>query len=297
MIAAVVPAAGRSQRMGRPKLLLPIGGESLIGRVVTALREGGADCVVVVAPPGETEEGPAVAVLASQAGALVVAPPVRPAEMRDSIAIGLLVLAATPPAHVLLAPGDAAGITKSLVAQLLEESARQSERIIVPRCGPRRGHPVVLPWRIAGEITSLPSGKGVNALLALHQALLVELEVPDSRIADDIDTPDDFRLWQDTSSAPESCVRVPVRFFALAKDRAGCAAIDLELAKGSRVSDLRAEISRRLPGLAPLMKNVMIAVNEEYADNEAYIMPGARVAVIPPVSGGAGGRSRGSNCP
>ncbi len=83
---------------------------------------------------------------------------------------------------------------------------------------------------------------------------------------------------------------MPVRFFALAKDRAGCSAIDVELAEGSRVRDLRAEIARRLPGLAPLMKNVMIAVNEEYADNEATITPGARVAVIPPVSGGAGGR-------
>ena len=83
--------------------------------------------------------------------------------------------------------------------------------------------------------------------------------------------------------------RLGVRFFALAKERAGCSEIDLELPAGSRVTDLRAEIARRLPGLAPLMKNVMIAVNEEYADDEAHITPGARVAVIPPVSGGAGG--------
>jgi molybdenum cofactor cytidylyltransferase len=291
MIAAVVPAAGRSQRMGRPKLLLPIGEESLIGRVVAALREGGADRVVVVAPPSESEEGPAVAALASRAGAFVVAPQVRPDEMRDSFEVGLAALAApTPPDYVLLAPGDAAGITRALVARLLEESARQSDRIIVPRSGPRRGHPVVLPWRIALEVGSLPSGKGVNAILARYQTLVVELEVSDSRMADDIDTPDDFRRWQEASAESHSSVRVLVRFFALAKDRAGCSSIDLELAGGSRVRELRALIARRLPGLAPLMKNVMIALNEEYADDEASIMPGARVAVIPPVSGGAGGR-------
>ena len=40
MIAAVVPAAGRSARMGEPKLLLQFHGETLIGRVVTSLRRG-----------------------------------------------------------------------------------------------------------------------------------------------------------------------------------------------------------------------------------------------------------------
>ena len=52
-IAAIVPAAGRSERMGRPKLILPIGGATVIARVVAALRQGGAEPVVVVAPPAE----------------------------------------------------------------------------------------------------------------------------------------------------------------------------------------------------------------------------------------------------
>ena len=83
-----------------------------------------------------------------------------------------------------------------------------------------------------------------------------------------------------------------MKLFALARERAGCSEIEVELAGACRVADLRAEIGRRLPGLAPLLKNVMIAVNEEYADEEAQVSPGARVAVIPPVSGGAGELSR-----
>jgi len=35
---AVVPAAGHSQRMGRPKLILQVGGQTVIARVVSALR-------------------------------------------------------------------------------------------------------------------------------------------------------------------------------------------------------------------------------------------------------------------
>ena len=113
MIAAIVAAAGRSTRMGRPKLLLPFDGRALITHVVSALREGGADRVLVVAPPANSEEGPAVALAAKDAGAYVIMPDVRPAEMRDSIEIGLSAAAepAAPPRLVLLSPGDAPGIT------------------------------------------------------------------------------------------------------------------------------------------------------------------------------------------
>ena len=142
--------------------------------------------------------------------------------------------------------------------------------------------------------------------MAKLQALVVEVPVGDSRVADDIDSAEDFRRWEEQpesftrggcdgrdrslSSGPVARTRVQLKFFAMARERAGCSEMDLELVGSHRVSDLRAEIARRLPGLAPLMKNVLIAVNEEYADDEAQVMPGARIAVIPPVSGGAGGQ-------
>jgi molybdenum cofactor cytidylyltransferase len=294
MITAIVPAAGRSGRMGRPKLVLPIDGQTLIGHVVTALRVGGADRVVVVAPPEDSEEGPAVARAAQDAGAFVVAPRERPAEMRDSIEIGLAAAGKpTAPGRVLLSPGDAAGMTNTVVAAVVHESDRQPEKIVVPRCGARRGHPLLLPWSLAAGIGSLPAGQGVNALLARHPSLVVEVALGDAHIADDIDSPEDFRRWEERARALEvgpaaAGTRVHVRLFALARERAGCAEIEIELAGARRVSDVRYELARRLPGLAPLVKTVMIAVNEEYADDEAQVSPGARIAVIPPVSGGAG---------
>ena len=61
-VAALVPAAGRSQRMGRPKLILGLGTESVIQRVVIALERGGAEPVLVThatifpTPPTEEDE-------------------------------------------------------------------------------------------------------------------------------------------------------------------------------------------------------------------------------------------------
>jgi molybdenum cofactor cytidylyltransferase len=295
VIAAIVPAAGRSERMGQPKMLLPTNGRTLIAHVVTALREGGADRVVVVAPPPDSAEGPAVAQAAEQAGALVVAPAKRPAEMRDSIEIALATAAKpAPPERVVLAPGDIPGIKAQIVAALLDESIRHPQKIVVPRFGARRGHPVVLPWSLAADVASLPEGQGFNALLVRHHSLVAELVVSDSDITVDLDSPDDLMRWNERPGAGGV---VQVRFFALARERAGRSEMDIELAGGSRVSDLRAEIARRVPELAPLMKNVMIAVDEEYADDDAPVKPGARIAVIPPVSGGATALSRRSPRP
>ena len=68
MIAAIVPAAGRSERMGRPKLILPIGGLSVIAHVTIALRTGGADPVLVIVPPASVAGAPALAAEAARGG-------------------------------------------------------------------------------------------------------------------------------------------------------------------------------------------------------------------------------------
>jgi molybdenum cofactor cytidylyltransferase len=293
MIAAVVPAAGTSIRMGRPKLLIEIHGQSLIGRVVSALRAGGAGYVVVVAPPADAVEGPEIAAQARRAGALVIVPGTRPAEMRDSIELGLEWLAKhDSPRSVVLTPGDYPGITPEIVAQLLEYAARLPDRVVLPSYNGRRGHPIVLPWKIAVEVHSLPAGTGINALVARHPYGLVELALSEQAVVTDLDTPEDLERWKQRQDS----LRVQVRFFALAKDRAGRSEIEIELAVGSKVADLRAVLAERFPALGPLLATVLIAVNEEYAGDDALISPGSRLAVIPPVSGGAGDCSRVALC-
>src|SRR3954453_22267908 len=81
-------------------------------------------------------------------------------------------------------------------------------------------------------------------------------------------------------------VRVTLRLFALARQRAGRAELALELPDGATVADLKRALAAGCPELAPLVPNVMIAVDSEYAGDDVAIAPGAEVAVIPPVSGG-----------
>ena len=60
-VFALVPAAGFSRRMGRPKLGLPLGERTVLEHVVAALRQGGAEHVLVVVGPHVPELAPLAA--------------------------------------------------------------------------------------------------------------------------------------------------------------------------------------------------------------------------------------------
>jgi molybdopterin converting factor subunit 1 len=80
---------------------------------------------------------------------------------------------------------------------------------------------------------------------------------------------------------------VHLRLFALARERAGKAEVVLELPERANVAHLRHALGEAYPSLRPLLPHLMIAVNAEYADERTLIPPGAELAAIPPVSGGA----------
>jgi molybdopterin synthase catalytic subunit/molybdopterin converting factor small subunit len=74
---------------------------------------------------------------------------------------------------------------------------------------------------------------------------------------------------------------VSVRLFAGLRERAGAPRVDVELPDGATVADLLAALE-----LAP--RSCVAAINREYADAGSRIAPGDEVALVPPVSGGAG---------
>jgi molybdenum cofactor cytidylyltransferase len=196
MIATIVPAAGRSERMGRPKLILAIDGLTVIARVVHALRQGGAEPVVVITPPRDAPGAGILIEEADRAGAVVVIAAVRPADMRASFELGLARLEASPcPSAVMLVPADSPGITPTLVAQLARQAGAMPQAILIPTYRGKRGHPIVLPWSLALKSRKLPEGVGLNALVALHASEVVEVEVAEPGTLDDLDTPEDYQRW------------------------------------------------------------------------------------------------------
>jgi molybdopterin converting factor subunit 1 len=79
-------------------------------------------------------------------------------------------------------------------------------------------------------------------------------------------------------------MQVRIRLFAGLRQRAGASEVALELPDGARVADALAQL-QHVTGDVP----VVMAVNQEYADEQLPLASGDELALIPPVSGGSVG--------
>lgn len=198
MTSAIVPAAGRSRRMGRPKLLLPFGEGTVLGATLGALATGGADRIVVVT---RGDDRRLAAWLRDGAArepddpvALVHAVNPDPARgMLSSIVAGLEALGGEPREPVLVCPADLPALSPGTVTAVLEALASSESSLAVPVHDGRRGHPLAVTPRLLPEIPGLDLEVGLRQLLARHPGEVLEVEVEDPGCVRDVDTPADYR--------------------------------------------------------------------------------------------------------
>ena len=72
--------------------------------------------------------------------------------------------------------------------------------------------------------------------------------------------------------------------FGITKELLGGRVASIEI-KGQTVGALRTELNERYPQLLNL-RSLLIAVNNDYADEDVLLSPSDEIALIPPVSGG-----------
>ena len=187
---AIVPAAGKSQRMGRDKLLMPWGDATVLQTLLAAWQTSQVDEVIVVTRADQQQ-----VIAACEAAAVsIVVPDQPPPEMKDSVRAALAYVGS----HFapldrdvwLLAPADMPLLNPALTNQVLAAHTPATPRIIAPIQAGKRGHPVLFPWPLAKEVGSLQADEGVNALLKHHSVF--EIECDDDRIHSDLDTPEDY---------------------------------------------------------------------------------------------------------
>ena len=207
-VGAVVVAAGMSSRMGDFKPMLNIGSISIAQRVVATLQQGGAARVVMVT--GYNAD--ALEHHLSKSGVIFLRNErYRTTQMFDSARIGLEYLQGKCD-QVLFTPVDIPLFTARTVEQLLASGAK----LACPVCDGQRGHPILMSGAVIEKVLSDSGAGGLQGALSRCGVPETLVEVQDSGVLHDADTPEDFRALLDFHNS--QLIR-PVVQVSLAKEK------------------------------------------------------------------------------
>lgn len=188
MIAAIILAAGKSERMGRPKALLDYGGKTFLAHQLDILRRSEADFLRVVLGHRPEE------ILAE-----VEVPPAEVVINRDyergmlsSLQAGIRSLAGLAVEAALVCPVDHPAVTAELVDRLIDCHRTTGRGIVIPVAGERRGHPVLFAARLFDELLRAPVEVGARHVVRSHPEEVFEYRTGEAGVLADIDTPEDY---------------------------------------------------------------------------------------------------------
>ena len=199
---AILLAAGESSRMGQLKALLPWRGRTLLEHQVSALREGGADRVVVVLGHRADDLRP---LLEGKDGVSWTLNPHYLQGKTTSIKAGLSALPSSLPIQgegqgggeivrdiVLLnvdQPRDAAD-----VARVLEAHRTHGHAVTVPEYRGKGGHPIALSTTLLPELLEIDEDtQGIKAVVRRRAESVQRLPLDNPGILLDLNTPEQYQ--------------------------------------------------------------------------------------------------------
>lgn len=202
MITGLVLAAGRSERMGTPKQLLPFGSVTLIEQVVRTLTRSrlGKDVVVVL--------GHRAMDIVKRISGLPVRLAYNPdpeGDMVSSIRCGLAYI--EPEQAFLVALGDQPLVTTGIVNRLIAEYERLPEGMVLPVHEGKRGHPMILSPAYREEILFESMAGGLKTLRDRHAGSVRTVPVDTDGVLVDLDYRSDYekalRRWKEEAGPGE----------------------------------------------------------------------------------------------
>ncbi len=190
-LGVVLLAAGRSARMGKPKLLLPWGGTSVLGHLIRQWQSLGAAQLSVVCAAGDS----ALAAELDRLGFPAENRILNPAPERGMFSS--LQCAArwrgwrAEVTRWAVALGDQPQVRLQTLRQVLEFSAAHPARICQPARRGRGRHPVLLPEAAFRQLAAAVAPT-LRDFLAAHPEGVVFCESDDPGLDLDIDRPEDY---------------------------------------------------------------------------------------------------------
>lgn len=191
-MAGIVLAAGMSVRLGCPKQLVRAGGEYLLERVLDEALASSLDRIILVLGHRAGEVLAALKARQDHERFRILVNPDFCDGMSSSLRAGIeSVRDAFSAIMVIL--GDQPFIGSELINLLIRRFRSSQNDICVPVCRGRRGHPVIIGRRFFDDVMSTSGDIGARQILKSNPENILCVEISDSRIFFDVDTPADIR--------------------------------------------------------------------------------------------------------
>ncbi len=192
IISAILLAAGESKRMGQPKMALPWGDTTMLGRVVETFASAGIEDLVVVTGGGGRAVDDLVDGLASRFPLRrVFNADYERGEMLSSIQAGLAALGSGQEA-ALIGLGDQPQVRADTILRICSAFMHSRRLLIVPSFENHRGHPWLIARSLWNEFLSLPQGTTPRQFLRSRAGSIDYLAIEDDSILRDVDTPEAY---------------------------------------------------------------------------------------------------------
>ncbi len=189
-VAAIVLAAGKSERMGRNKLLLRLNDQTIIDHVLSAI-DAAHLCEVIVVLGHKPEE--LHALLTSRANAARTTINVEYNRgMTTSFQTGLRELGRVDAAFLIL--GDQPLLEASLLDRMIQHLEAHPDSLIVsPIYKGKKGHPVLFRSALFNDILRLDESATIRDVIHRYTPKLLTVDAP-AWTTIDMDTPEDYQL-------------------------------------------------------------------------------------------------------
>ena len=186
-VAGVVLAAGSSSRMGRNKLLLELGGETVIRRAVRAAVDGGLDPVVVVL--GHEAER-----VRAELSGLPFRPVLNPDHARGvgtSLQVGVAEVP-TSAAAIVVILADMPFVTASMIGAVVEQYRTTGLPVVVSRYGETEAPPTLFDRSLFAELLSITGERSAKQVARRHEHEAAVLAWPAEALRD-LDVAGDYQ--------------------------------------------------------------------------------------------------------
>lgn len=185
MITGIIMASGFSKRMGKDKLLLDINGETLIERVIKAVKESNIEEIIM------TYKNYDIKAIGDKYNLNTVYNSNAEEGQSSSIKVGIKAAKPNTDGYVFFV-ADQPFLSSEVINKIINEFYKNTSMIVVPLYKDKKGNPVIFPFQFKKELLMLEGDIGGRKIIMNNLNRVKYIKIDNFSAGQDIDTWDEY---------------------------------------------------------------------------------------------------------